>query len=309
MAINKAIFIKIVQDNTRDDKKMIISTLREAVFAKNRTRMKRGLKPIKSPYQLSKLMKKANLKVSRPTLNRLWNDSPYSQKKRKKYQQNKNRKKEHRIVGSISFDTLNSLVKFLNEPVSHFIRYIGFWTDIKYQSYYNFVQNHNINSYQINKYIPNGSTVLLITDKHTHKHINTRDESVSGKQKYILIFTPQLISAGASNNIVGGYSIHGSFERCLEPKNTSVNPEIALHDILKNLNDKERAFLDENIIINFKKYDRAKLYRNLKLVNVLDGLGYIKIKSYNFSAPKLSYSLSNKNNITSYNFRFFNSIN
>lgn len=315
---------------------MIISSLKQVVYDANKTKEAIGKPIIKNPYVLYQEMKKKNLKVSRSILTRLWNDNP-------NFHKNQVRGKYKRaIANSVSFETLNKLVKFFNKPVNAFIEYVTDPTLINIQSAKYFIKHHDLKDYHLKeKDFPKHSTVLTVIDNH-----KLHGMSKPIKRTLLAVVNARAIKAGLLNFSRGFTIQYGRIER-LYPKN-KLEPAMAnacLFDIFKHLTNRQRHYLDECIICNdlqnrYNNYDihtrepiSSKRNRLLNVngdaynakyipfwrfmkdtarVNILDSFGTTSVNLGLIRNPNMQLfmptngKLQNSSTQSSYNFQFKN---
>lgn len=297
---------------------MIISNLKNIVNEWNRANEKyEDVKPITSIYELYKRMKGSNLKISRPILTRLWNDtlSKHITDKGDVYNE----------AHGIKFDTLNRLVKFFDKPAGAFFSYVvGIKTSITIQRLTKFIKNNPQTFKKMNKIWPinnvkDGDSILRIN------YFNREHEKQP--RSYLLIVQPSFITSGISNEYT---FVNMRYTNVYSLTNNKLD-EITRDDIIrtslsedsKTLNKLEHKYLNTILMRNsflsnpkgsimrlfytgtFGTKDDIKNrydYRYYKF-DVLDDLGSMRITSDDVKYPQRLLE-KDKNTDGRYNFAF-----
>lgn len=295
---------------------MIISNLRNIVNEWNRTNGKyEGVKPISSIYELYKRMKGSGLKISRPILTRLWNDTL------SKHITNKG--DIYNEAHGIKFDTLNRLIKFFNKPAGAFFIYIGIKTSITIQRLAKFTKQNPQTFKKMNNIfkisnLRDGDSIIRIN------YFNSKNEKQP--ESYLLIVQPSFITSGVSNDLT---LINIKYTRVYTLTNNKFDTiynddnRIPLSQDFKTLNKFEHKYLNtilmRNSFLSNPKNSPIRNYYNGTFgtksgirkgygymyykVDVLDDLGLMKITSDDVKNPQ---NLLERDKFTNgkYNFAF-----
>lgn len=205
-------------------------------------------------------MKRKGLTVNRSPLRKLFYDSLQYHTFPKKYS---NKTLKMKSAHSITFKTLNRLVRFFHQPAGKFFRFVGNPVIITTQPMMNYISRTHI---QISYLRGNNElTAINILDK-------------SNKNEYLLIASIDIISAGLGTIL--GFKI--SFKNCYQIQNNKlmsfVNQDIIIH-YLQDFSEHDRTFLDAVIIRNYLNNAKSK-GTTIKEPNYADELlssGYFRV--------------------------------
>lgn len=268
---------------------MIISNLKNVAMEWNHIHTEyQGVKiakPINTVYDLYKRMKASQLKVSRPVLTRLWNDSLSRHISDKGDVYNE--------ANSIKFDTLNKLVKFFNRPAGDFFIFAGIPVTITIQLLDEFKKDNpklymKLNNMWKIKNRKKGDSIIRIN------YQDQKDRKI--KNGYIFIAQPRYIVSGIGNeysclNIRYTHAYETTCNKLDKKQDDELDIRYAAEQDLKTLTQEEHSYLNtilfRNSMLTYPHLSLSFLVSFDFSMNTLDDTQFIPVRKKYFDHPEM----------------------